>query len=217
MVAPGERSPTCRRRRSSGTSTATTSRATGSIRRGRRSTGARSVGERGERVRAGLAQRGVPGRRGLELRAEPGRGVGRGLPAHGRAQGRDHDGDVADHRAELLSRTRPRCRRPSRTCSSRGPPRARGSHDVSSARRRQRSGGSRSRRRSTETSGSARRFRTRHVTRSRSSPPIAAPSLRRAQWVGQRVSGSTGSICGQRIALRSRHAERALSGVFGSR
>ena len=64
--------------------------------------GAEAMGEHGERVRPGDAEGGVPRRRGLELRGEPRRGMGGGLPADGRAQGRDHDRHVADHRAELL-------------------------------------------------------------------------------------------------------------------
>ena len=70
-----------------------------------RSTGARSDGRpRPTSVRASRGARRSPATRD-ELRAEPRRGVGGDVSPDGRAQGRDHDCDVADHRPELLSRT----------------------------------------------------------------------------------------------------------------
>ena len=66
----------------------------------------------GRRLPPRVPRRGVPRRRRPQLRAEPGRGLGGGLPAHGRAQGRSHDGSVEHHRAELLpERRRARRRR----------------------------------------------------------------------------------------------------------
>ena len=87
---------------------------------GGRRLGAQELGERRERLRASRPQGGLPWRRGLELRAQPRRGVGGDLPAHGRAQGRDHDRDLADHRAELLSDRRGACWLRSATSSSPG-------------------------------------------------------------------------------------------------
>ncbi len=58
------------------------------------------------RVLARCTARGVPREPELELRAEPGRSLGRGLPAHGRAQGGDHDRDLADHHRRASSPTR---------------------------------------------------------------------------------------------------------------
>ena len=120
--------------------------------------GPEAVGERSERLRARRPQGGIPGRRDDELHAEPGRGVGGGLPAHGRAKGRDHDGDLAHHRAQLL----PRRPRPDGGRAGRHAAVDRSAHDPPlarrSARRRRASGGFRSRPRSTATCVSARRF-----------------------------------------------------------
>ena len=105
---------------------------------------------------------------------------------------------MADRRAELL---------PERGCAPGGGARRRpavddAAHDRVDARLRQedrqRSGGSRSRRRSTAISESARRCRAAGRTRSRSFAPTGARVVARAQWIGQRVKRLDGSICGQR-------------------
>ena len=74
--------------------------------------GPETLGERRHRVPAGHGPRGVPRRRRIQLREQSRRGLGRGLPADGRAQGGDHDRHLADHVSKLLpGRGRPRRRR----------------------------------------------------------------------------------------------------------
>ena len=109
--------PTARpRRRSSATSTGTTSRSTARTRPGSAiDWGPKNWASAAGHLCACGRNEAFPGNEARALRAEPRRGLGRDVPAHGRAESRYHDGDVADHRAELLSDAKPRSSRPSAT------------------------------------------------------------------------------------------------------
>ena len=178
---------------------------------GRHRLGPEALGERRERLRARRparrptlatrarttrATRVRPGPRCTGSRTSAGPGS---RPRRGRSSRR------------ASSRTPPRSTRPSRTSCSRGRRRARPRSRTSSARRPPRSGGYRSRLRSTELSGSAPPFPSAASSTSRSSPPNRRTLVRRAQWVSQRVKRLEGSICGQR-SLFVRVTETGLQG-----
>ena len=105
----------------------------------------------------------------------------------------------------------PRSTRPSSTSCSHGRRRARPRSRASSARRPPRSGGYRSRLRSTAMSGSAPTVPGRGIVDVALVASNRRTIVRRAQWVSQRVKRLEGSICGQR-SLFVRVTETGLQG-----
>ena len=158
-----------RPRRSSATSTGTTSRSAGVNTPWRAiDWGPKHWASAAADLRARVARRGVPRGRRAQLLPESRRGLGRDVPPDGRAQERDHDRDLAHHQPGLL---------PGRGGAPGGragrSPALDGGDDVvassaPSGNARRRSGGSRSRRRSTESCSSRPRCRAAGTTRSRS-------------------------------------------------